>query len=224
MNKGYIVVEGHGEIEAVPKLIKTLWNDLALPTMNWHSPPMRSKGLSTKFGIEKACELLRSRKDCAAALLLRDADDDCPKQTAPTIAAWVASMNLSFPVAVVLPLREFEAWFLPCVQRMAGKRIREGLELRTSAQWNGDPETIRGAKEWLTKNLFPDNKAYKPSLDQVALTQLVDFSLLRSANVRSFGTLERALKFLAAPNGSNVYPPPVLPTEPPTITAKTRKR
>jgi len=46
MNKGYIVVEGHGEIEAAPKLIKTLWNDLALPTMNWHSPPMRSKGLS----------------------------------------------------------------------------------------------------------------------------------------------------------------------------------
>jgi hypothetical protein len=36
----------------------------------------------------------------------------------------------------------------------------------------------------------------------------IDFSLLRAAGLRSFGTLENALRFLAAPGEAQVYPPP----------------
>jgi hypothetical protein len=226
MNKGFIIVEGHGEIDAARILVDRLWRDSSLPPMHWAIPKRAFDSLHKRSSVERMCELLRSEKSCSAALILRDADDpdDCPATNGPLTASWIASLNLPFPTAVVLARREFEAWFLPCMQNMAGSRIRDGLQLQAGATWEGDPEEVRNAKGELTKYLYPKNKAYKESVDQAALTQLVDFALLRSTNVRSFGTLERALKFLSEPHESSVYPPPVLPAQPPTSPAITRKR
>jgi hypothetical protein len=227
MNKGFLIVEGHGELDAARLLIGRLWRDLALPDIYWEKPIRAARGsLHHRITVERMCELLRSQRRCDAALILRDADnnEDCPATNGPLTASWIAALNLPFPTAVVLARREFEAWFLPCMKSMTGKKIRDGLQLQTTPTWTGDPEEVRGAKAELTRNLFPKNKPYKESVDQAALVQMVDFSLLRSANVRSFGTLERALKFLAAPNDSNVYPPPVLPTQPQTTAAKKRKK
>jgi hypothetical protein len=226
MNKGYIVVEGHGEIEAARTLIDKLWRDLRLPPIFWEIPKRAPHSvLKTRAGVERMCELLRSRKDCNAALLLRDADDDddCPAKNGPATASWIASLHLPFPTAVVLARREYEAWFLPSLAKMAGKRVPSGATLQRTV-YDGDFEERRGVKEWLSKNLFPKNMRYKETLDQVALTQMVDFALLRSANLRSFGTLERALKFLATANASNVYPPPVLPAQPASTIVKARRK
>ncbi len=55
---------------------------------------------------------------------------------------------------------------------------------------------------------------YKPTLDQLALTRMIDSSDLRSVGLPAFGTLERALRFLAsAPAPGAVYPPPALQEE-----------
>jgi hypothetical protein len=206
VGKGYLVVEGHGEIEAAQSLVQRLWNDLGLTFLPW-ARPKRGTALNTQAGVLQACELLRSEPDCAAALLLRDEDDGCPATRGPEMAGWVASAELSFPVAVVLAHREFEAWFLPCLHLMAGKEIRPGLRLAKDAAYKGDPEAKRGVKELLS-TWFPPGKAYKPTLDQRAMTQMVDFPTLRSARAPSFGTLENALRFLASPPaGRRVYPP-----------------
>lgn len=223
MRKAYLIVEGHGEIEAAHNLVIRLWADLDLGPIVW-KPPKRGTSLTTRPGILKACEILRSEADCSAALLLRDADDDCPKETAPTLSGWIAELGLPFPVAVVLAYKEFEAWFLPCVREMAGREIRDGLKLEQDATWEGDPETIRGVKEWLSEHLFPKNKAYKPSLDQLALTRLIRLDVLRSSGVRSFGTLENALRFLASRSGAAVYPPPKgARPEPPAMRTSSRE-
>ena len=63
----------------------------------------------------------------------------------------------------------------------------------------------RGIKEWLTSH-FPPNRSYKPTLDQLPLTRLIDFSVLRQSNLPCFGTLERALQFLAKGEAGSVYP------------------
>ena len=55
---------------------------------------------------------------------------------------------------------------------------------------------------------FPKGKAYKPSLDQVSLTRMLNFTILRTSQARSFCTLENALRFLSAPGSARVYPPP----------------
>jgi hypothetical protein len=53
---------------------------------------------------------------------------------------------------------------------------------------------------------FPPNRSYKPTLDQLPLTRLIDFTALRAADLPCFGTLERALVFLAQGSAGAVYP------------------
>jgi hypothetical protein len=54
---------------------------------------------------------------------------------------------------------------------------------------------------------FPPNRSYKPTLDQLPLTRLLDFSTLRRADLACFGSLERALRFLDSGEAGGVYPP-----------------
>lgn len=206
MPKAYVMVEGQGEVEAVGNLLNRLWTDLGLPYVVW-AKPKRRPALHTRTGILNACDQLRSEPDCAFALLLRDQDDGCPAKAGPETAAWVASAQLPFPVAVVLAHREFEAWFLPCLHLMAGREIRSGVRIASGAAFSGDPASARNVKKLISQHL-PPGIAYKPTLDQLKLTQWLDFPTLRASQAHSFHTLERALRFLASPGASRVYPPP----------------
>lgn len=217
MGRIYLVVEGHGEVRAALNLITRLTKELELPLPTFADPPLRGVALHTRAGVLKTCEILRRKSDCVGCLLLRDEDDGCPAARGPEAAAWVAEAGLSFPVAVVLAHCEYEAWFLPCIHLLAGRPLvdpngqsRPGIRPGTTFQ--GNPESIRGVKEWLTRH-FPDGKSYKPTLDQLSLTRMLDLSLLRASQVPSFDTLIRALGFLAAPGERRVYPParPSLP-------------
>jgi len=127
------------------------------------------------------------------------------------MARWLADLRLPFPAAIVLFHPEYEVLFLPCLGQMAGKPLGTGAAarpgLRLGTQWDGPWESRRGIKEWLT-NHFEPNRSYKPTLDQLPLTRLVDLPTLRRAGVPCFGTLERAITFLAEGRAGAVYPPP----------------
>lgn len=180
MGKGYILVEGHGELGAVDNLISRLSEDLGLRRV-W-APAIRWKNLHLARGVEHA----------------------------PSIAEWVRGLRLPFPSAVVLLRPEYEVLFLPCLDQMAGKPLGTGASarpgLRPGTRWEGSWESRRGVKEWLSDH-FPPNRIYKPTLDQLPLTRLIDFNVLREADLPCFGTLERALKFLAEGLAGGVYPP-----------------
>lgn len=96
---------------------------------------------------------------------------------------------------------------------MAGRPLvdERGVQrpgLRPDARFTGEPESIRDVKGLLT-TFFPPGRAYKPTLDQLPLTRMIDFASVRRANAPSFGTLERALRFLSDRRGqAAVYPPP----------------
>jgi hypothetical protein len=214
VGKGYIVVEGHGELAAAHNLVTRLSRDLQV-FMPW-TAPRRYPNLHLRRGVEKAAARARVEADVAGLLLLRDEDDRCPAETAPEIAAWLRALALPFPAAVVLLHREYEALFLPCIDLMAGRELdgygsrRPGLLPGT--RFTGDPQAIRGVKEWLSKH-FPRGSSYKPTLDQLPLTRMLDFRRLRSASLPCFGSLERALRFLGEHTGTSgqVYPPPRAP-------------
>ena len=214
MGRAYLVVEGHGDGHAALNLVTRLATDLCLVGLHW-AEPMRGRNLHQERGVQKAAELVRCKADAAALLLLRDEDDGCPRDMAPMAAGWLRDLSLPFPSAVVLAHREFEAFFLPCLSRMAGQKLvsPEGIErpgLLPDSAFDGDPQSIRGVKEWLSKHM-PLGRAYKPTLDQLALARLVDFQLLRTCvpALPCFGSLERAVQFLYRhPGGgrAGVYP------------------
>ncbi len=209
----YLVVEGHGEVLAASNLVSRLWADLRLPPVVWMNPPIRGLNLARREGVTRACQLVRLKPKPGLLVILRDEDDLCPRDTAPQAARWIAEEQLPFAAGVVLLHREFESLFLPCVHLMAGKPLidergvsRPGLVEGTS--FNGDPESVRGAKEWLGRH-FGSGRRYKPTLDQLPLTRMLDFEVLRSSGLPAFGTLERTLRFLSDHRGTlAVYPPP----------------
>ncbi len=182
--KGYMLVEGHGEVEAAHNLVKRLSDDLefhlpwTLPRRwtnlhQWESP--------RRGGVSAGAELIRPRPDAAALLILRDEDDQRPKDLAPQIATKLRGLNLPFPVAYVLLHPEYEVLFLPCLERM-------GFPPWDRDSWEGR----RGIKEWLSSRL-PRGQAYKPTVNQLPMTRKIDIEMLRDADVPSFGSLERGL-------------------------------
>lgn len=214
MGRAYLVVEGHGDGQAALNLVTRLAADLGLSGLHW-AAPIRGLNLHRERGVQRAAELVRSKSDAEALLLVRDEDDGCPKDLAPLAGSWLRQLSLPFPSAVVLAHREFEAFFLPCLPRMAGRKLvsPEGIErsgLQSGTRFEGDPESVRGVKEWLTAHM-PTGRAYKPTLDQLALARLVDFTLLRASEppLPCFGSLERAVRFIyqqAAGRMVGVYP------------------
>lgn len=207
--KGFVVVEGKGELDAAQNLLTRLKDDLGL-AMHW-APPRRFTNLHLERGIRQAAEVHRIKPEVEALLILRDEDDRCPAHSGPEAAGWLRSLALPFPAAVVMLHREYETLFLPCIDLMAGKPLGSGATARpgivAGARFDGDPQKIRGAKEWLTQR-FPPGKAYKPTLDQLLLTRMISFERLRASELPCFGTLERALNFLGERRGvaGAVYP------------------
>jgi hypothetical protein len=207
LGKGYILVEGHGELGAVDNLVSRLSADWGV-TLAW-APAIRWKNLHQQAGFEKGANFIRAKREVDALLILRDEDDACPKYKAPVMAQWLKDLRLPFPSATVLLHPEYEVLFLPCVARMAGKPLGSGPVarpgLRLGTRWEGPWEARRGIKEWLSAQ-FPPNRSYKPTLDQLPLTRLIDLPTLRQAELACFGSLERALVSLAEGAVGEVYP------------------
>ncbi len=204
---GWLIVEGHGEVEAAGNLIGRLWGDLGAP-YPW-GRPRRWPGVHRPAHLSRAAENARADK-AQGLLILQDLDDGCPAAAGPDMAAQLAALALPFPAAVVLLHPEFEVLFLPCLPKLAGKPLGAGPSqrpgLKQGATWDLPSwEGRRGVKEWLTRQM-PPGRSYKPTLDQLPLTQALDLDLLRAADVPCFGTLERALQFLATGEAGQVYP------------------
>ena len=212
MGKGVIVVEGHGEDGAAPNLVTRLWMDLGLPHAVWSPRSIRWPKLYSAPGVAELCRMLRAKSDCDRVLVLRDDEDGCPKDSGPLLAAWLRAAALPFPMAAVLTYREYETMFLASLASLAGKPLVDpnGVKragIAEGATYEGDPEGKRNAKG-VVSSFMPADRTYKPTTDQLALTRYLDFALLRASGLACFGTLERALQFLAVARPGEVYPAP----------------
>lgn len=210
MKRGWIAVEGHGDIDAALNLVNRLWQGLGR-FEPWSAA--RSPGVQSLQGMSKLAARLRSDRSIGALLILRDEDDLCPRVRAPELAEALRRLDLPFPSSVVLLHPEFEVLFLPCIDFLAGKLLRTGTVSRPGlvpeAHWDRPTwEARRGVKEWLTSQ-FPKGRTYKPTTDQLPLTQMLDLEVVRRAEVPCFGTLERSLAFLAEywDQAGAIYPP-----------------
>lgn len=169
------IVEGDGEVVALPKVLFRLARQLSI----WHlrvPTPMRvPRGkLVGEGGIEKAVSAMAQRVGVSGGVLvLLDADDDCPAILGPALLKRAQETRPDMPISVVLANREFEAWFLAAASSLAGNH---GFQRDLSPPRN--PEMIRGAKEWLTRHRS-EGQPYKPTVDQAALASVFDLEAAR---------------------------------------------
>jgi hypothetical protein len=186
------IVEGKGEIGAVPVLLRR-FIEAANAYQLKVNPPIRR--LRTDFdhenGVRGAVLLARKDPDCAAILIMFDSDDDCPKDIAPLVQAWAQAAASPIPCFVVMATREYEAWFLATIESLRGAR-----GIRTDATSHPDPESPRGAKEELRKRMIR-NRKYNERADQPALTALFDMATAYQ-RCRSFRRMINVFGLLAA--------------------------
>lgn len=186
------IVEGHGEVEAVPTLLRRLVPHLDDGCWAEVSRPFRvTRGTLGKTGeLERYVELAaRSFGETGAVLVLLDADDDCAASLGPELLARARARRPDVPIGAVVAVREYEAWFLASAASLRGRR---GLELQLEAP--GHPQGVRDAKGWL-QDRRTDGLAYSPAVDEPALTALFDIDAARGA-APSFDKLCREVRRL----------------------------
>lgn len=79
------VVEGDGEVRALPKLLYRLAREVGVASLRVPAPMRVPRGkLTTQGGIERAVGAAAQRVGAAGGVLvLLDADDDCPAALGP---------------------------------------------------------------------------------------------------------------------------------------------
>lgn len=171
-----VIVEGQGDCEAVPVLIRRIARDVNPAFEPKVLPPFRmpASKLVKEGEFERAIAFLSKKiTGCGGIVVIIDCDDGCPAKEGPELFNRAVSVQKDMPISVILAKREYESWFLAAAESLRGKR---GLpnDLTSPA----DPEAIRGAKEWLDDRMS-STTSYKETTDQPALTNLFDMQVAR---------------------------------------------
>ena len=198
------IVEGHGEVAAVPVLLRRLRDAAEAYGIDVNIPIRKKRAeLAEEVPLRKAVRLALKQEDCGAILIIFDSDDDAPCTLGPRVQAWAQAEAGAIVCAVVLAHREFEAWFLAAIESLRGVR-----GIRPDALSHPDPEAPRGAKGQLEQRLAA-KRSYSETADQAALTATFDM-VQTYQRCRSFRRMVRAFGLLAARMGValNNWPPP----------------
>ena len=161
------IVEGHGEVEALPVLLRRLLHDGGVWTVGVGKPVRKNRSqLTTREGVAEAITLARGKPECGGILVLFDSDDDCPAERGPQVQAWAAEASRGVPCGVCMAHREYEAWFLATVDS-----LREHRAMKVDAAPHPNPERPRDAKGELHRCMLG---TYKPTIHQVAFSEQLD--------------------------------------------------
>jgi hypothetical protein len=188
------IVEGDGECEAVPILIRRIAQSLDPALVPAVNPVLRvpAARLIKQGELERSVELAARRLGGAGGILIvLDCDDGCPANEGPALLQRAITARSDLPIAVVLAKREYESWFLAAAKSLRGQR---GLAQDLTAP--PDPEAIRGAKEWLSERMQTPH-GYSETSDQPALTALFDMQMARCSDSfdKCCREIERLLTF-----------------------------
>src|SRR5271165_624862 len=181
------IVEGHGEVRAVPALFRRIIIELNLGvSIEICSPVRQPRDKLLKIGeIERAIAIAAKEVgDEGAIFVLLDSDGHCPAELGPALLTRVNHARSDQRISVVLAHQEFEAWFLASAASLKGLRT-----LSDNIENHRAPESVRGCKEWL-ETWMPTTSKYSPTTVQAALAATFDMSLARR-NAPSFDKLWR---------------------------------
>jgi hypothetical protein len=221
MKRIVLFVEGEGDADAVPKLVKQLLTEQnAWDAVNLDENTFRV-GEVSKLVKDNYREWKRKlaaslkRRSVGAVLLLLDGDTNtpaskafCAVETAKSLAREAKDVGggTRFSVAIVFARQEFESWLIAGIEALAGQRLPDGPAIRTDVKAPaGDlDESPRDAKGWLNGVI---EGGYRPTRDQGALTGLavVDLSHIRNRKLNSFERLESAVSQVVSAIRSNKH-------------------
>lgn len=172
------IVEGHGEIDALPALLYRIGKSLASESVLQINPPIRVKFgsfLNKQDDFRRYVELaaLKAAAQNGSVLILLDCDDDCPATLGPRLLRDAVSVRHDIPMFVALAYREYETWFLA-----AAHSLRGSAGLPDDLDPPADFDRLRDAKGWLGQRM---PAGYDSIRHQLALTRRMDLEQARSS-------------------------------------------
>ena len=185
MQQVIAIVEGDGEVAAVPVLLRRLaeWLTPGLPVRVL--TPIRvykDRFLNRQEEFSRHLQLAASKCGNAGwVLVILDADDDCPAAKGHDVLQKARTLIPHRRVAVVLANREYEAWFIASARSLDGVR---GFKCEFGDEV-ADAEIPRNAKGWMSKRM---TGSYGEMTDQPAFTARMSLSDAH-ARSRSFRKL-----------------------------------
>ena len=119
------IVEGHGEVEAVPVLIRRIATEIDPSLVPDIGPVMRvpANRLIKHGELERTVELTARKLGGEGGVLILidcDWDNGCPKWDGPDLLRRARSTRPNLPIALVLAYREYEAWFIAASDSLRG--------------------------------------------------------------------------------------------------------
>lgn len=189
------IVEGQGEVEAVPALIHRVAKVAACEDVRVN-PPIRVRAgtfLNNEAYFRKYYQMAAIKAayagGCVLILLDCDMKGECPATIGPKLLARARATRDDVGVIVCLAFQEFESWFVAAVDSLVGWfGIPEGVVVP------GEPESIRDAKGWLEERM---NCSYDPLAHQLSLTR--NFDLTAARRSKSFDRFYRKISGYLSP-------------------------
>ncbi len=174
------IVEGDGEVAALPVLLRRLSQWRTPGAMARVLPPInvyKDRFLNRPDEFNRHLQLAaRKCTDAGWILILLDADDDCPATKGAELAARARAIVPHRRLAVVLANREYEAWFIAAAMSLSGFR---GFQCDAS-DLQVEAEIPRNAKGWIGERMA--QRTYRETTDQPAFSARMD---LQAAHDRS---------------------------------------
>jgi hypothetical protein len=188
------IVEGDGEVTAVPVLLRKLLGEMNRYDIQVVTPKNAHgrTNLQVAGGLEKFVRYAWKERDCGAIFILLDAANQCPRDIAQDFCTRVQRLGVLFPVVIVCADHMYETWLIASLETIAGKDLDSRPGLPTGLTPPEDVETVKSAKSWLN-SYFPEGRAYKETEDQLAMTRLLDTALVHQRS-RSFRRLRHAVE------------------------------
>ena len=147
------IVEGQGDVQAVPVLIRRIGERVrpggyidVLPAIRVRRNNVVKAGVLERY-VELAAH--KSAPD-GGILVLLDADRDCPMSLGTDLLTRAREARSDRTIKLVLAKVEFESWFLASAKSIAGQK---GICPECGPP--PDPEAIRDPKGWLTRQMPP---------------------------------------------------------------------
>lgn len=178
----YPIVEGHGEVRAVPILIRRIATELYsrhdVQVLQGHrlarGRMIADQSRALRNAVELGVRKIRDTGEPGAILVQLDADDECPANLGPALLGEIGRPDIA--TSVVVANREFEAWFLAGAESLRAHRM-----VLTSAVAPDDPEVIRNAKQYLESRILRPGASYQETVDQPALSAVLNIQQARAA-------------------------------------------
>jgi len=191
------IVEGDGEVPAVPILLRRICHELLTDVVPHVLTPIRqrrdrliaNKDQCLANAVNLAVSKLRQfhvpdSRDLI--LVLFDADKQCAAELGPSTLSLASGSRSDADIAVVLAVTEYETWFVA-----AAPSLEDSLDIDDPDEFPTEPEQQRCGKGWIKKHF--NGPKYSETVDQAKLTAKMDLAMCRERSP-SFDKLCREIE------------------------------